>query len=242
MGQSFRVRIGMREVMAMQPHTILWDQEVRGFCCRRQNSKTITFSVFYRTKDHTQKWYKLGRFPILTPHIARTEAIRVLRAVTLGEDPSAERKELRHGMTVAQLCDEYSARENGKKAATIRSDNSRIKLHIKPKLGQLRVASVTSEQVEDFVQSLSIGSQARCIGLLGVMFEWAVKRKLRANNPVRGVNKPPDVKKVRRLSEAEYAQFGAALNGSSVSDIFLLLAVTGFRSSEARLLNGQRSI
>ena len=139
-------------------------------------------------------------------------------------------------MTVADLCDEYSARENGKKPATIRSYTSRIKLHIKPKLGKLRVASVTSEQVEDFVRGLSIGSQARCLGLLGVMFEWAVKRKLRENNPVRGIDKPKDVKKTRRLSEAEYVQFGAALNGDSISDIFLLLAVTGFRSSEARLL------
>jgi integrase len=236
MAHSFKVRIGIREVTAMQPHTILWDQEVRGFCCRRQNSKTITFSVFYRTKDHSQKWYKLGRFPILTPHIARTEAIRVLKAVTLGEDPSAERKELRHGMTVAQLCDEYSARDNGKKPATIRSDTSRIKLHIKPKLGNLNVTAITSEQIEDFVQSLSVGSQARCIGLLGVMFEWAVKRKLRTDNPCRGIEKPADVKRNRRLSDIEYTQLGTALNGGIVSDIFLLLAVTGFRSSEARLL------
>jgi hypothetical protein len=31
MGASFRVRIGLREVTAMQPHTILWDIEVKGF-------------------------------------------------------------------------------------------------------------------------------------------------------------------------------------------------------------------
>jgi hypothetical protein len=63
-------------------------------------------------------------------------------------------------MTVADLCDEYSARDNGKKPATIRSDNSRIKLHIKPKLGKFRVASITSEQVEDFMHSMSKGARA----------------------------------------------------------------------------------
>jgi integrase len=63
-----------------------------------------------------------------------------------------------------------------------------------------------------------------------------VKRKLVAANPVRGVEKPKDVKRNRRLSDAEYAQLGAALNGSMISNIFLLLAVTGFRSSEAKNL------
>ena len=236
MSHSYRVRIGVREIHAMQPNTILWDQEVRGFVARRQFSDVITFSVVYRTREGVQRWQKLERFPIFTPHIARQEAIRVLRAKALGQDPAGEKMALRSGLTVAELCDEYQQRDNGKKAATIRSDNSRIKLHIKPKLGKLRVAAVTSEQVEDFMLSLSKGSAARCIGLLGVMFAWAVKRKLRTDNPVSGIDKPKDVKKTRRLSDGEYAQLGAALNGDMISDIFLLLAITGWRSSEAKNL------
>jgi hypothetical protein len=73
-------------------------------------------------------------------------------------------------MTIAQLCDEYSARDNGKKPITIKSDKSRIKLHIKPKLGKFRVASITSDHVEDFMHSLSSGSQGRTVGLLGAIF------------------------------------------------------------------------
>ena len=38
------------------------------------------------------------------------------------------------------------------------------------------------------------------------------------------------------LVRVEYAQLGASLNGGVVSDIFLLLAVTGWRSSEAKNL------
>jgi integrase len=74
------------------------------------------------------------------------------------------------------------------------------------------------------------------LGLLGAIFSWAVKRKLRPDNPCRGIDKPTETKKTRRLSDAEYAQLGASLNGGVVSDIFLLLAVTGFRSSEAKNL------
>ena len=44
------------------------------------------------------------------------------------------------------------------------------------------------------------------------------------------------MKRNRRLSDAEYAQLGAALDGRITSDIFLFLAVTGWRSGEAKNL------
>ena len=68
------------------------------------------------------------------------------------------------------------------------------------------------------------------------MFSYAVKRKLVAVSPCKGVEKPADVKRNRRLGDAEYPQLGSALKGEMVSDIFLFLAVTGFRSSEAKNL------
>jgi integrase len=236
MGNSYRVRIGLKEIAAMQPNTILWDQEVKGFVARRQRSDAITFSVVYRTREGVQRWQKLERFPILTPHLARQEAIKVLRAKALGEDPAGARMALRTGMTLAQLCDEYSARDNGKKPTTIRADKSRIKVHIAPKLGKFRVASITNEQIEDFMRSMPIGSQSRNMGLLGAIFTYGVKRKLRTDNPCRGIKKPAQTKRTRRLSDGEYAQLGAQLNGGIVSDIFLLLVVTGWRSSEAKNL------
>jgi integrase len=236
MANSFKVRIGVREIAAMQPNTVLWDIEVRGFCARRQFSEIITYSVIFRNRDGRQHWFKLGRHPILTPHLARQEAIKVLRAVTLGEDPSAERKARRSGLTVAELCDEYQRRENGKKPATLTSDKSRIKMHIRPKLGHYRVATITTEMIEDFTQGISAGSKRRMIGLLGAIFAYATKRKIRPDNPVRGIEKPAEVKRMRRLSDAEYQHFGDALNGSAIHDIFLLLAVTGWRSSEAKNL------
>jgi integrase len=142
-------------------------------------------------------------------------------------------------MTVGELCDEYSARENGKKLTKISSDRSRIKLHIKPKLGKLKVASVTSDHVEDFMRSMPVGSQSRTVGLLGAIFSYAVKKKLCASNPVQGVEKPAQVKRTRRLSEIEYAQFGSALKDAAnrtVADIFLMLAITGWRSGEVKNL------
>jgi Phage integrase, N-terminal SAM-like domain len=222
-GSSFRVKIGEREVKAMQPNTILWDLEVKGFVARRQFSEVITFSVVYRTKENVQRWQKLERYPILTAHLARQEAIKVLRAKAMGQDPAAEKMALRSAPTVSELCDEYQARDNGKKPETIRADKSRIKVHIKPTLGKLKVSSVTSDHVEDFMRSMSQGSKRRNLGLLGAIFSYAVKRKLRPDNPCSRIEKPTQVKRTRRLSDLEYAQLGTQLNGGTLSDIFLIL-------------------
>jgi integrase len=81
------------------------------------------------------------------------------------------------------------------------------------------------------------GSARTIIALLSSIFSFAIKRKLRADNPCQGIVKPKDNRKTRRLSVSEYAQFGTAISGGSVPhDIFLFLAVSGWRSSEARLL------
>jgi integrase len=230
-------KIGIKQVLAMQPGTIIWDDKVRGFNARRQFSEIVTFSVYFRTQESQQRFFKIGRFPVFTPTEARKQAIRILQNVALGKDPADERKALRNAITLAQLCDEYSAHVNSKKATTIKSDKSRIKMHIKPKLGKYRVGAVTSEMVETFMHSLSPASGKRSVSLLGAIFTWAIKRKMVAVNPCHGIKKPADVKKMRRLSSLEYAQLWRALNGKNIaSDIFLLLTGSGWRSGEARLL------
>ena len=223
----------------MEPHTILWDTIIRGFNARRQFSDAVTYSVYFRTRDGQQRFYKIGRHGVFTPNLAREEAARVLRNVAVAKDPGAELKALRHGPTVAELCAEYEKRANGKKASTLKSDASRIATHIKPKLGKLKVASVTNETVENFMRSLLPGSARRVTGLLGAIFTFAVKKGWRDTNPVRGVDKPADVKKMRRLSDGEYAQLQGAIDGVSnrtVADVFLMLAITGWRSSEVKNL------
>ncbi len=244
---STKTKIGLKAIAAMKPQTVLWDQEIRGFNERRQFSDIITYSVFYRTQDGAQRWHKIGRHGIFMPEQARQEARRVLMAAALGQDPSGERYKLRNSTTLATLCDDYVADMEarcgngvGKKTSTIRTDLSRIKNHIRPKLGKSKVATISSDQIDDFVQELSSGSAKRITGLLGAMFTFAIKRKLRTDNPVKGIETPPDNKRLRRLSNAEYRQFWNAVNGGApmldniVSDVFLFLAVTGFRSGEAR--------
>ena len=79
--------------------------------------------------------------------------------------------------------DMKSGKLNGKKPSTIKSGLTSINKHIKPKLGKLRVASVTQAEVEAFMHQLSPGNARRSLGLTGAIFTYAIKRKLRLDNP-----------------------------------------------------------
>jgi integrase len=89
------------------------------------------------------------------------------------------------------------------------------------------------------MNGLSPGNANRVTGLLGAIFSYAVKKKLRPDNPAHGITKAPDVKRLRRLSDAEYQRLHVAIRdtqSSVVGDIFRMLAVSGWRNSEARCL------
>jgi integrase len=153
-------------------------------------------------------------------------------------------------------------RKTPKKTSTLLSDKGRIEKHVKPLLGRMKVAAVTREDVEAFMHAVAagktaaraktgkkrglsnvrggVGTASRTVGLLGAIFSYAVKHRMRADNPVWGVMRPADGRRERRLSDAEYAALGAALRQATAQNLWpaavaaaRFLAVTGWRSGEA---------
>lgn len=147
-----------------------------------------------------------------------------------------------------------------KKASTISIDRGRIERHIKPIIGRLKVAAVMRRDIERLRDAISDGETAvrvktgkhglarvtggrgtatRVLGLLGAIFTFAIRRGMRADNPVRGVERRADGRRDRRVSEEEYAALGAALRSvpASTSPFALaamrFLALTGWRRGEA---------
>jgi Arm DNA-binding domain len=123
-------------------------------------------------------------------------------------------------------------RKIAKKESTLISDRGRIARHIKPILGRMTVAAVTADDVESMMHSISEGITAattktkprgvsvvrggrgvatRTVGLLGAIFTYAIRKKLRADNPVRGVMRFADGRRQRRLTDLEYRAIGTAL-------------------------------
>jgi hypothetical protein len=77
-GKNPRVRTGLRELAAQPPGPfVLWDNDAKGFCARRQFSDLITYSVIYRTRDGRQRWYKPGHHGDWTPKQARDKARQI---------------------------------------------------------------------------------------------------------------------------------------------------------------------
>lgn len=243
----------------------IWDDEVKGFGLRVAPGGTKSYVLSYRAgrgRNAPQRRLTIGKHGSpWTPELARREARRLLGAIAAGEDPLKDRKAEARTMTLAPLCELYLAEGvHHKKPTTLKSDRGRIKNHIVPLLGKLRIDRITRADVERMVRNVTAGhteapvpqhghrgkvaqggggTAAQALAVLGAVMSFAVARGLRDDNPVRGVKKPPTRRVERFLSEAEIARLGEALDAEAKAAgdpypaaAIRLLLLTGCRRSE----------
>ena len=246
---------------------VQWDGELKGFGVRVRPSGSKSFVAVYRTggRNSPLRRVTIGGVGKIEVGKARDEAKAIIRGAELGEDRAAEKAKARAELTVGQVCDLYLDEGcDTKKASTIATDRGRVERHIKPLLGRKRIGEVTRSDVERFMRDVASGKTAadvktkkrgraiveggkgtatRTVGLLGGIMSFAVARRFRADNPVRGVKRYPDKKGETFLSAAELGRIGAALADAeaaganpSARGSIRLLAFTGARKSEIAAL------
>jgi integrase len=124
-------------------------------------------------------------------------------------------------------------RGTAKKPSTLAVDRGRVERHIKPLLGSKLVRDIDQADVARFIRDVTIGktaadiktekargraiveggrgTAARTAGLLGGILSYAVAEGIIPTNPARGVKRPSDAQRTRRLTPAEFKALGAAL-------------------------------
>jgi len=156
-------------------------------------------------------------------------------------------------------------RRRPKKPSTIAMDRSRIESHVKPLLGHLKARAVTRRDIERFMHQVAEGRSARraklakpralsrvtgglgvasrTVSMLSAAFEYAMRQGIVDANPCRGVVRPADGRRDRRLDDGEYAALGRALAALEAADMWppalacvRFLVLTGWRSGEATAL------
>ena len=237
-------------IIPSEKETFVWDTEVPGFGLRVWPSGKRVFVYQYRNAYGQTRRPALGKFGAVTVEQARQKARTWSAEVHSQGDPSHERKQTRKAPTLTDLAERYVSEHARvkKKPSSVRSDEALLRLHILPALGFKKAIALDRADVAKLHHSMrkTPGAANRVIALLSKMMNLAEKWSLRpdGSNPCRHIEKYPERRMERFLSEDELARLGEALREaehtqtalpSAIAAIRLLL-FTGMRLTEVLTL------
>ncbi len=196
---------------------IIWDAELKGFGLQILPSGTKSFVVQYRNSYGRTRRTTIGRFGALTPDQARKAAQGILHKVACDEDPATDKQEMRSAPSVSVLLDRYlSEHLDRKNAKSTRIEFRRlVEKHIRPRLGSMKAASVTANDVSKLHRSMAdTPRQANVVlSIISKIFNLAEVWGLRPrhSNPVFGIERYAETERERFLSSSELGRLGATL-------------------------------
>jgi integrase len=190
----------------------LRDTETPGFLCKVSPAGRKTFMLQYRTVGGERRKPAIGQFGELTVVQARDIAKDWLALVRQGQDPSLDRRKMRANPTMREFADEFISRHSlaHNKPSTTSGYRSIIRVHVKPKLGKLKVAEVKRTDISELMRDLA-STPAGANGVLTClkkMFNCAELWGYRADgsNPCRLVPKFPEGARTRLIKNPEFAR------------------------------------
>jgi integrase len=214
---------------------------VAGFGARITMAGHRSFVLNYRTKAGRERRITIGGFPNWTTAAARQEARRLRQLIDRGEDPLADLEDQRLAPTVWDLCDRFEAEHVVRKRERTADDYRRIlRIHVKPHFGKhVKVADVTFADIDALHRAVTKNGGAyianRVIAVLSKAFNLAVKWRMRADNPCKGIERNTEYLRRRYLRDDELARLTTALaahpDKQSANAVRLLL-LTGARRGE----------
>jgi integrase len=219
---------------------IVYDDAVKGFGVRVTATGAKAFVLNYRTRHSRERRYTIGRFPSWGTAAARIEAAALKRRIGQGADPLGEIVAGRGAPSVTDLCTrfetEYLPR---KRISTQKTYRQQITGEILPTLGRLKVADVSFADIDGLHRAITKRGRPyranRVIALLSRIFSMAIKWRLRADNPCKGIERNQEHQRRRYLAADELARLTKVLaeyRDQQSANIIRLLLLTGARRGE----------
>jgi integrase len=229
----------------------VWDTEIKGLGCRVHPSGKRTYYFLYRLHKGTSKQrLKVGVHGSITCDIAREIVRRWTGDIARSIDPKEHSKKLeikeKQSITMEAFLTLFTEKHKKvhNKESTIDRDAYRLKGVLVPFLGKMKVSDVTGEHILKLQEHLKNSPIQfnRCNSILSKAFSlaelWGYRPK--NSNPCFGIQKYPEKKKERFLTNAELATLNEILNRQEVVKLsspysiaaIRMLMYTGCRSGE----------
>lgn len=239
-----------------QKDVLIWDSEIKGFGVRVMPSGSKSYIIKYRTVEGRQRKMVIGKVGVLTTEQARALAREKLVEALKGKDPASEKQQVRKSITISELADEYLKDAQARlKPVSYSSNESNIRIHIKPLIGSRAASSLTTADVMRLQNDIIAGktakhrigrggnatggtaSAARTLVILGSVLEYGRLIGIVPINVTRGIRKPKPKARDRFLSDDEIIRLGAVIRHADHESMVGLVAVqvlllTGLRRRE----------
>jgi len=205
---------------------LIWDTGITGFCVRIYPSGKKTYFFQYRNSDRQTKFIKIGVHGNMTTEIARDHARQIALRISMGGDPSTEKKEHRDKPMIANLIHDYlEGHAKKKRASSVLDDKRIIKSIIEPTFKNMKVESISKKDIEQMHTKMSDRPYFanRALALLSKMFSLAVGWGWRSDNPVNGIQRYQEMKRDRWLQGEELERFLKVLEQYPDHTIALLI-------------------
>src|SRR5262245_42619491 len=215
---------------------IAYDDRVVGFGVRVTAAAARAFILNYYDAHGEERRWTIGRRPEWSTSAAREAAKQLKVRIDGGFDPLAADREQREAPTVddlnARFLEEHVARLRPRTQNLYRSV---LQNDLLPAFGRRKIAAIEHEDCDRLHAAVSKRAPAfanRLLAVGSVMFGLAVRWKLRADNPWRGVKRNREYPKRRYLTPDELPRLNEALDADpnqDAADAFRLALLTGAR-------------
>jgi integrase len=216
------------------------DTEVPGFGCRVTAAGSKSFVLNYRVKGTgIERRLTIGSVFAWSAVAARERAKQLRREVDSGGDPLGDLRVERGAPIVAELAARFDAEHISKLRPRTQADyRGALRHDLLPVLGRMRVAAVDFEHTERLHRNISRRAPVRAnrVAAVGsVMFDLAIKLRLRAANPFKGVRRNLEPPRSRYLTADELQRLGTVLAedpDQQAAGAIRLLLLSGSRRTE----------